>query len=77
MTSVSTPPQVGDRYVWEIPDTFGPIFMIVHRTIGGRRPRVIFDCVGSGCRSPYRRTHRLPLTPNMRRRDWTEQDLGS
>lgn len=67
-------PQVGDRYVWEIPDLFGPIFMTVEKTIGGRQPRVIFHCVGAGVR-PYRRTHRLPLTPNMRRRDWTEQDV--
>jgi len=71
-------PEVGDRYVWEIPSfNFGPVFMTVRRVIkGGQAPRVIFDCIGTDGR-PWRKPHRhfLPLPDTVRRQDWTEDDI--
>jgi len=67
----------GDKFIWEIPGVeFGPIFMQLRKTIGGRNPRAIFDCWGPDGRQ-FRRPRRvsLPLPPTVRREDWTATDL--
>lgn len=75
---VYTPPAVGDRFVWEIPQVnFGPIFIEVARVIrGGQCPRAYLHCTGPDGR-PFRRARRqpLPLPASMRREDWTENDV--
>lgn len=75
---VYTPPAIGDRYVWEVPQiNFGPVFMVARRVLaGGHPPRVIFDCTGPDGQ-PFRRPHRhaLPFPPSVRRQDWTDQDV--
>jgi hypothetical protein len=75
--AVTVVPKPGDKYVWSIPGVaFGPIYMTVRKVIRGAQPRVIFDCVGPDGR-PFRRSRRqyLPLPANVRRQDWTEQDI--
>lgn len=75
--AVDTRPEIGEQYVWEIPKVnFGPVFMTVRRVIGGRSPRVIFDCIGPDGR-PYSRPrpHPLPLPASVRRERWTDRDI--
>jgi len=64
----------GDRFVWEIPDMFGPIYCVVDRVIGGIKPRAVLCC--RPARGPeFRSTRTLPLSPMFERRDWTDADL--
>lgn len=67
-------PAVGDRYVWEIPDVYGPIYVVVERTIGGHKPRAVLTCRPE--RGPtFHTTRVLPLSSTFVRRDWTDADL--
>lgn len=68
-------PTVGDRYVWEIPDVFGPIFVVVARVIGGRKPRVVLHCRPEHG-STFRSVRTLPLSPLFIQHNWSDADLN-
>lgn len=73
MVSTVTVPQKDERYVWEIPDVFGPLFLTVDHCVAGQHPRCFFTVHMSGGRT-RRITRGLPLSPLVQRRDWADHE---
>jgi len=69
-------PQVGDLYVWHVPQiSFGPIFLVVRRVIRGQRPRAIFSSYDPNRDVTYNHVAQLPLSTYIVRRDWCMEDV--
>ena len=68
----------GTRYVWQNETIrLGPIWMEVVKPTGRLKPRhVYFRCIGP-TGEPYAklRAQPLPLPVNMRRQNWTDEDV--
>ena len=68
----------GDRYVWQVDAiNFGPIFLEVVRPRGrAKRGHVYFRAIGpNGEHWRKYRAQPLPLPANMRRVEWTDEDV--
>jgi hypothetical protein len=70
--------EAGDRYVWQVEKiNFGPIFLEVVKPRGrAKNGHVYFRAIGpNGERWRKYKAQALPLPQNMRRTDWTDEDV--